>query len=82
LAVGEKTGIELMGESRGIFNAKEKPSPIRLSNMSFGHGVALTGIQMLKAYSAIANDGKIVSPTIVKKNKKSKKYKSNFEKNC
>ena len=64
--VGEKTGIELPGESRGIFSSEEKISPLRLSNISFGQGVAVTGIQMLAIYGAIAGGGHYISPTIIK----------------
>ncbi|MEI8345935.1 MAG: penicillin-binding transpeptidase domain-containing protein [Pseudomonadota bacterium] len=63
--IGEKTGIELPAESRGIFNEAVNVSPISLSNISFGQGVAVTGIQMLAAYAAIANGGTHVRPTIV-----------------
>jgi cell division protein FtsI (penicillin-binding protein 3) len=64
--IGKKTGIEIPGESRGIFTASKNVSPIRLSNLSFGQGVATTGIQMLAAYGAIANDGVYVRPTILR----------------
>ena len=70
LNIGEKTGIELPGESRGIFNDTKKVTPLSLSNISFGQGVATTGIQILAAYSSIANGGYKVVPTIFKKNKK------------
>ncbi|MBF0300271.1 MAG: penicillin-binding protein 2, partial [Oligoflexia bacterium] len=69
---GEKTGIEIPGESRGIFINKENVSPLVLSNISFGQGIAVTGIQVLTAYSAIANGGKLVQPTIIKINEPSK----------
>lgn len=63
--IGEKTGIELPGESRGILDDRENVPPIRLSNISFGHGVATTGVQMLAAYGTIANGGVFVQPTIL-----------------
>lgn len=63
---GQKTGIQVPGESRGIFNNDENVPPLTLSNISFGQGIATTGIQMLTAYSAIANGGKLVLPTIIK----------------
>ncbi|MBF0361011.1 MAG: PASTA domain-containing protein [Oligoflexia bacterium] len=69
---GEKTGIEIPGESRGIFVNKENVSPLTLSNISFGQGIAVTGIQILTAYSVIANGGKLVRPTILKINDPSK----------
>lgn len=65
--VGEKTGIEIPGESKGIINRHDKISQISLSNISFGHGVAVTGIQLLSIYSAIANDGVMINPTILKR---------------
>ena len=69
--IGKKTGVEIPGESRGIFNPSKNVSPLRLSNMSFGQGIATTGIQMLSTYATIANNGVYVRPTIIK-NKKSK----------
>ncbi|TDJ05911.1 MAG: PASTA domain-containing protein [Deltaproteobacteria bacterium] len=65
--IGEKTGIEIPGESRGIFTAKENLGPLKLSNISFGQGVATTGIQILAAYATLANGGFYIKPTIIKK---------------
>ncbi len=67
---GKKAGIELPGESRGIFNYSENVSPLSLSNISFGQGVATTGLQMLSAYQIIANDGLYLTPTILKNGNK------------
>lgn len=39
---GQKTGIELPSESRGIFERQGKIKDIRLSNLSFGQGIATT----------------------------------------
>lgn len=63
---GEKTGIEIGGESKGIFNPGDKVKPLTLSNISFGHGIATTAIQMLSAYATIANGGYKIAPTIFK----------------
>lgn len=63
--IGEKTGIELPGESKGIFKDQEKVRPIRLSNISFGQGLALTGVQLLSMYASIANGGYQVHPTVL-----------------
>lgn len=62
---GEKTDAGLPGESRGIFAEQDNVSTIRLSNISFGQGIATTGVQMLAAYGAIANGGVYVKPTII-----------------
>ena len=69
---GEKTNIELPGESRGIYNDNEKISQLSLSNLSFGQGVATTGIQMLTAYAIIANNGIYHPPTIIERPKKNR----------
>ncbi len=71
--IGEKTGIEIPGESRGIFSHEENISGLRLSNLSFGQGVAVTGIQMLSLYAVIANDGVYVLPTILKGKERDKR---------
>lgn len=65
--INQKSGIELPGESRGIFTDKDNISPLALSNISFGQGIATTGIQMLAAYAAVANGGYYVQPTIIKR---------------
>ncbi|MDD0854665.1 penicillin-binding transpeptidase domain-containing protein [Halobacteriovorax sp. GB3] len=64
---GDKTNIEIPAESRGIFTDEDNVRPLSLSNISFGQGVATTGIQMLAAYSAIANGGQYIKPTIFKR---------------
>ena len=67
LNFGNKTGIEVPGESRGIFTEADNVTPLSLSNMSFGQGVAVTGVQMMAAYAAIANGGEYIRPTLIKK---------------
>ncbi len=61
---GSKLGIDLPGEARGAV----QPLPWRphlLSNISFGHGIAVTPLQMANAYAAIANGGVLNTPFIV-----------------
>lgn len=69
--LGQKTGIEIAGESKGIvsFKATDKVRPLSLSNISFGQGIATTAIQMLRTYAAIANGGYLVSPTLLRNDK-------------
>lgn len=67
--IGEKLGVELKGESRGILESKENIEPLRLSNISFGQGVATTGIQMLASYAPFANGGYFIKPTFLKNSK-------------
>ena len=77
---GAKTNVELPGESRGIFNYDKNSPKIRLSNLSFGQGVASTGMQILSAYSALANEGVLVPPTILKGDHQVEKRKRVFSK--
>lgn len=72
---GQKTGIELPGESRGIYPNKKNVTPLSLSNISFGQGLAVNGVQLLSFYSSIANGGYLVTPTIIHKKKYKKREK-------
>jgi cell division protein FtsI (penicillin-binding protein 3) len=63
--IGSPTGVELPGESGGIFEAAEDWSAIRAANVAIGQGVAMTTLQMASMYQAIANDGVRIEPRIV-----------------
>lgn len=63
---GEKTGIELPGEIRGVINVNPL-NPVDVATAAFGQGqVAVTPIQQLAAVAAVANGGKLMEPHIVK----------------
>lgn len=65
---GEPTGIELTGEQGGIIPANtDIIKEVNLATMSYGHGIAVTPIQLLTAVSAIANGGKLMAPRLVSK---------------
>lgn len=63
---GSKTGIELPGEQKGSLPDPAVVSIIRQKFLGFGYGLAITPIQLLTSYSAIANKGYIVKPHIIK----------------
>ncbi len=67
---GKKTGIELYGEEEGsienIVHPRSNAKLIECANASFGQGISVNAIQILSAFSAIANQGKMVKPHIVK----------------
>jgi len=65
--IGSKTGIELPGEEAGIFHPPQKWSGLSLSRIPIGQGVAVTALQMLDVYCAIANDGYLMKPYVIKK---------------
>jgi cell division protein FtsI/penicillin-binding protein 2 len=66
--VGHPTGIDLAGEASGRLKLPGDDDwyQVDLGTNSFGQGVAVTPIQMVMAASAIANDGKMVIPHVVK----------------
>jgi len=64
---GEPTGIELPGEESGILPDTKKIGDVELATMSYGQGIAVTPIQLVTAFSAIANQGIEMKPTIIKK---------------
>lgn len=63
--IGEATQVQLEEDTSTPFRKEWKF--IDLATSSFGQGIATTGLQMTKAVSAIANDGKLMRPTLVKK---------------
>jgi len=65
---GKPTGISLMGESPGRYRTPKDPgwTKIDLATNSFGQGIAVTPIQMISAVAAIANDGVLMKPMIVR----------------
>ena len=62
----QKTGIDLPGEAGSIFLKEEKVGPVELATISFGQRFEVTPIQMLSMVSTIANNGKKVTPRLVK----------------
>lgn len=63
---GSRTGVDLPAEAAGIL----QPLPWRnhlLGNISFGHGVAATPLQIANAYAAVANGGWLRRPYIVRR---------------
>ena len=64
---GDKLGIELPGEERGILARVKDWDKLKVARVPIGQGVAVTGLQMVNAYSALANDGVLMKPYIVDK---------------
>jgi cell division protein FtsI (penicillin-binding protein 3) len=65
MGIGEKTGIDLPGEVSGWIFPPERWSGTSLGAISIGQEVAVNPLQMLRAYSSIANGGFLVKPHIV-----------------
>lgn len=64
---GDKTGIDLTGEVSGLVKRPESWSGTTIGAMAIGYEVLVTPLQMLRAYSVIANGGYLVKPYVVAK---------------
>lgn len=65
--LGHSTGIDLSGEAAGRLKVPGDGDwyPVDLGTNAFGQGVSVTPLQMLTAASAIANEGKMVTPHVL-----------------
>lgn len=64
--IGEVTNIDLQGEEAPTMRPRDNWYPIDLATATFGQGITVTPIELLTAFSAIANDGKRMEPHVVK----------------
>ena len=80
-AFGEKTGIQLPGEVRGIVRPLNLWSVDSEISVSFGYETAVTPIQMVAAFCSIANGGTLLQPQIVSKitDYSGKRVKKNYD---
>ncbi|MBI2099409.1 penicillin-binding protein 2 [Candidatus Uhrbacteria bacterium] len=62
---GEETGIEMMSEVAGDISSLSKRGEIYAATASFGQGIAVTPLQMVAAFAALGNGGKLMRPYIV-----------------
>lgn len=62
---GEKTGIDLLGERKGKVRPHHQWYKVDLAATSFGQSVGVTPLQMVMAFSAIANGGLLMRPYLV-----------------
>ena len=69
---GEKTGIDLNGEGKGIIFPLNKVGELELVTSAFGQGISVTPIQQVTAVSSVVNGGNLYTPYIVKSVNESK----------
>jgi cell division protein FtsI (penicillin-binding protein 3) len=62
---GRPSGIDIPGEASGVVRPP-KWAPIELANISFGQGISVTALQLTAAYAALANDGRMMRPFVVR----------------
>jgi len=64
LGFGKPTGVDLPAEVGGMMRPLADWSRINLMTTSFGQGIAVTALQMARAFAAIANGGQLVQPYV------------------
>jgi cell division protein FtsI (penicillin-binding protein 3) len=64
---GQKTGIDLPGEEKGIFRNVSNWTTISSASLSIGYEISVTAIQMLQALNIIINDGALIPFRLTKK---------------
>jgi cell division protein FtsI/penicillin-binding protein 2 len=63
---GSRTGIELPGETPGILRKVDRWQPSSIGSIAIGQEVGVTPVQMVAAFSAMANDGVRIAPHLVR----------------
>ena len=64
--LGQKTGIEISGESSGIIMNKDRAKRVDLARMGFGQAIAVTPLQLITAVCAAVNGGTLYKPYLIK----------------
>ncbi len=64
---GEYTDIDFPGEAKGTIPKPEKWKPVDSCTASFGQGLSITPIQLVRAVATIANNGEMMRPKLIKK---------------
>lgn len=62
----KKTNVDLVGETSGIFYSYDNYSTLNNATVSFGQGISVSMIQMIRAFCALINGGVLYTPKITK----------------
>lgn len=65
VGLGEMSGLNLVGETLGIFPSRRRWSQFEIATLSFGYGLAITPIQLAHAYATLGNHGKYLPIHII-----------------
>lgn len=64
--IGEKTGVDLPNETSGLIKNLDSKVDVDYATAAFGQGIAVTPVEAIRAFSVIANGGKLITPHIAK----------------
>lgn len=62
---GQKTHVDCLGETSGLLREPSRWRKINTGTIAYGHGIAVSAIQLITATSSIANGGVLMKPFIV-----------------
>lgn len=82
LRLGETVGLERLGERKPDMAAtwEKVPDPgLKVVKMSYGYRVRMTPLQMLTFYNAIANDGRMIAPVLIRELRRGGETVERFE---
>jgi len=64
--LGQTTGIDVLGEERGILVDRDRAKRVDLARMSFGQAVAVTPLQLINSVATVINGGYLMRPHLTK----------------
>lgn len=63
---GNRSGIMLPGEAAGLLRRPERWSSMSAQSLAFGYEISVTSLQMAMAFGALANDGRLMEPRLIR----------------